>query len=56
MRQETQYVGMTLDFATPGEVAVTMANCTADLLNGLTLRGKPTPASTELMHRRQWSQ
>lgn len=42
------YVGMTLDFATPGEVAVTMANCTADLLNGLVLRGKPTPAATEL--------
>lgn len=47
-RPRLSYVGMTLDFATPGEVAVTMANCTADLLNGLTLRGTPTPASSEL--------
>eukprot|EP01033_Poteriospumella_lacustris_P009627 gene9628-6889_t len=42
------YVGMTLDFANPGEVTVTMANCTADLLVGPALRAKPTPASTAL--------
>jgi hypothetical protein len=50
------YVGMTLDFTTAGEVAVTMANCTADLLHGLTLRAKPTPAATELFEIRPEAQ
>jgi hypothetical protein len=45
-------MGMMFDFATPGAVAVTMENCTADLLAGLTLKDKPTPATSALFETR----
>jgi hypothetical protein len=43
------YVGMTFDFRTPGEVRVTMDNCTEDILrtSGAT-KTKPTPAASTL--------
>jgi hypothetical protein len=48
------YVGMTFDFRTTGQVAVTMQRCTDDILaTGGVHTTRPTPASEELFNTRE---